>query len=153
MLGLRMQIHLQISHRVAAIGQKRHLLVRLHALGPEDFEEAPFGFGVVRMDRPKAFRGAFCRDTLPRDHFKPPGLAALLIPRVHIAPSKPTVRGASGAGKSSHSAGHLSTNITCSSPNSCSTRSATRRRCRWTVVALSWAPIGKISPRTSTVTP
>jgi hypothetical protein len=88
-LGLRVEIHLQLPDGAAAIGKKRHLLVLSHSLSLGDLKEAPFGFGVVGVDTSKAFRGACCGDTLPREDFKPPGFAAALIPRLDIAAIQP----------------------------------------------------------------
>ena len=43
-----------LAHRVAAIGEKRDLLVQLHAWRLQDFEQASFRFGVKRLHEAKA---------------------------------------------------------------------------------------------------
>src|SRR5213592_2912984 len=57
MLGLRIEVELEVAHGIAAIGEKRDLLVQLVALGLEHLEEPAFGFGVVGLDKSKTLAG------------------------------------------------------------------------------------------------
>ena len=57
MLGLGIEIELEIAHGVAAIGEKRDLLVQLVALGLEHLEEPAFGFLVIGLDEGKTLAG------------------------------------------------------------------------------------------------
>ena len=70
--GLGVEIQLQLAHRIATIGEKGHMLIHLHALGFEHLEHTPFRLGIVAVNKGKAFRCALGRDTLARDHLKPP---------------------------------------------------------------------------------
>ena len=83
-LGLRMQVHWELPHGLAAVGQERHLLIGLHPLGLEDFEEASLGSRVIGVHEAETLGGALVRLAFADDHFKPPSLAAPLIPRMHI---------------------------------------------------------------------
>ena len=56
-LGLRVQVQLEVAHRVAAVGEKRELLVHLMALRLEHLEQAAFGLLVQGLDKPKALAG------------------------------------------------------------------------------------------------
>ena len=54
MLGLWAHVELEITDRVAAIGEKRDLLVQLHPLGLEHRIEPTFGLLIQRLHEPKA---------------------------------------------------------------------------------------------------
>jgi len=66
MLGLGVEVQLQLAHRIAAVGEKGHLLIHLHALGFEHLKHAPLGLGIVAMHKGKTLRGSFGRDTFAR---------------------------------------------------------------------------------------
>ena len=94
MLGLRIEVELEVAHGIAAIGEKRDLLVQLVPLGLEHLKEPPFGFGVVGLDQSKTLAGdgrfglfpPVKREEAPaRDHLK----AALLPLRFDVAPINP----------------------------------------------------------------
>jgi len=72
MLGLGIEIQLQLAHRIAAVGEKGHLLIHLHTLGSEHLKHAPLGLGVIAVDKGKTFRGAFRGHAFPCNHLKPP---------------------------------------------------------------------------------
>jgi hypothetical protein len=57
MLGLGIEVKLEITDGIAAIGEKRALLVELGALGLEHLEEPAFGFLIIGLDKGKALRG------------------------------------------------------------------------------------------------
>ena len=80
MLGLRVEVELELAHGVAAIGEKGDLLVQLVALRLEHFEQAPFGFLVKGLHEGKALAGdrllgllAACerQETLAGDDLEP----------------------------------------------------------------------------------
>src|SRR5712691_7926306 len=90
MLGLRIEVELEVAYGITAIGQKRDLLVQLVALGLEHLEEAAFGFLVIGLDESKTLAGDWRFDlfpsvkreeTLARDHLK----ATLLPLGFHVA--------------------------------------------------------------------
>jgi hypothetical protein len=49
MLGLRIQVQLEIADSVAAVRQERDRLVHLHSLRFEHLEQTPFGLGIVAI--------------------------------------------------------------------------------------------------------
>ena len=57
MLGVGVEIALEVTHAIAAIGEKCDLLVELVALGLEHLEEPAFGFGVVGLDKSQTLAG------------------------------------------------------------------------------------------------
>jgi hypothetical protein len=119
---------LNVSHRVAAIGEKLDRLVHLKALELEQLEPSALGLFVRGLHKRKALDGrvgllltaakrqnAFaCNDLEP----------ALLHPlRFDVTPSMPTVN-AHLVSVVPQSHGQPSINDTCSSPSSSSSRSA-----------------------------
>src|SRR5664280_3074415 len=50
-LGVGVEVQRQVAYVVAAVGEEGDGLVGLHALGDEQVEQAPFGFGVVGARR------------------------------------------------------------------------------------------------------
>jgi hypothetical protein len=90
---VRVEIALEIAHGIAAIGQKRELLVELVALGLEDLKEPACGLLVLRLDTGQArtgdrFLSRFApvkrEETRARHDFKGAGLPW----RFHVAPIK-----------------------------------------------------------------
>ena len=57
MLGLGIKVELEVADGIAAIREKRDLLVQLVALRLEHLEEAAFGFLVIRLDEGKTLAG------------------------------------------------------------------------------------------------
>jgi hypothetical protein len=57
LLGFRAHIELEVTDCVAAVRQKCHLLVHLHALRLQDLKQAPSLFGVERLHKVKALAG------------------------------------------------------------------------------------------------
>jgi hypothetical protein len=83
MLCVWVQVELEIPHGVAAVGEERDLLVQLVALRFGPLKQAAFRLLVIRLHKRKALAGdrllGFLppcegQQTLPNDHFKPPGL-------------------------------------------------------------------------------
>src|SRR2546422_8488048 len=94
MLGVGVEIALEVTHAIAAIGEKCDLLVELVALGLEHLEEPAFGFLVIRLHEGKTFAGdgllslvspVKVEQTLARNHLE----TALLPPGFHIAAVNP----------------------------------------------------------------
>ena len=54
MFGLGAHVELEVTDGVAAVRQKRDLLVQLHPLRLQDLEQAPFWCGVQRLHEAKA---------------------------------------------------------------------------------------------------
>src|SRR5438876_11597833 len=90
MLGLRIEVELEVAHGITAIGEKGDLLVQLVALGLEHLKEAALGFLVIGLDESKTLAGdrrfglfppVKREETLARDHLK----AALLPLGFHVA--------------------------------------------------------------------
>src|SRR5512145_3356795 len=79
------EIELNVSHRVAAVGEKLDLLVHLQALRLQELKEAPLGFLIISLHEGKAFArrcGVFVvpserQDALARNDLEPSLLAAL----------------------------------------------------------------------------
>src|SRR4051812_40681146 len=89
MLGLRVEVELELSHGIATIGEKGDLLVQLVTLRLEDFEESPLRFLVKGLHEGETlagdrFLGLFPtsegEQTLAGDDLKP----ALFALRFHI---------------------------------------------------------------------
>src|SRR5713101_3037856 len=55
MLRLRMELHGEVPHRLAPIGQEGERLIVLHALRLQYLAQPAFRFGVVGLDKAKAF--------------------------------------------------------------------------------------------------
>src|SRR5262249_43597276 len=89
MFGLGIQIELQFSNRIAAVGEKSDLLVHLHPLGFQHFEYSPLRFRVITVDQAKTLRLAFSRHTLANDHLKAPVFFPFLLTGIHIAAIDP----------------------------------------------------------------
>ena len=94
MLGLGIEVELEVAHGVAAIGEKGDLLVELVALRLEHLEEPAFGFLVIGLHEGKTLAGDRLlglfpavkgQETLARDHLE----AALLPLRFHVAAIDP----------------------------------------------------------------
>src|SRR5262252_10512306 len=91
MLRFRAHIELKIAHRVAAVREKRDLLIQLHPLGLEDLVQPPFRFGVERLYKAKALaRGSLFfliafedECTLPDNDLE---VVLLRLPVPHVAP-------------------------------------------------------------------
>src|SRR5262249_8265325 len=94
MLSLRAHIELEIADRVAAVREKRDLLVQLKALRLQDLVQAPFRFGVHGLHKAKTLargrllilvaskgQGALAGDDLE--------VMLLCLPIPHIAPVNP----------------------------------------------------------------
>src|SRR5260221_1009636 len=72
MLGLRVQVHLEIADRIAAIGQECNRLVHLHPLRFKHLEQTAFRLGVVVIHKSKALRrSALLGHTFTYDHLEP----------------------------------------------------------------------------------
>src|SRR5205085_694157 len=67
MLGLWVEIQLEISDRIAAIREKRELLVHLMALRLQHLEQAPFRFRIESLHKPKALAGRNIFRVLPSE--------------------------------------------------------------------------------------
>ena len=91
MLSFRAHVELKFAHCVAAIGEKRDLLVQLHPLGLKHLIEPTFGLLIQRLHEPKALaRGEIVflitsegQGTLPHDNLE---VMLLGVPVPHIAP-------------------------------------------------------------------
>ena len=70
-LGLRVEVAGQVADVLAAVGEEGDLLVGLHPLGFQDFEQPPFGFGVVGLHVPETGGRALGRDGFAGDHLEP----------------------------------------------------------------------------------
>ena len=57
MLGLGIEVPLEVTDSIATIGEKRDLLVELVALGLEHLEEPAFRFLVIGLHEGKTFAG------------------------------------------------------------------------------------------------
>jgi hypothetical protein len=55
MIGFRAQVELEISDRLAPIGEKLDLLVHLETLGLEELKEAALRFLIIGLYKGKAF--------------------------------------------------------------------------------------------------
>ena len=75
MLGLGVEVQLQLAHRIAAIREKGYLLIHLHALGFEHLKYPPFGLGVIAVDKGKTLCPSLGGQALARNHLKPPVFA------------------------------------------------------------------------------
>jgi hypothetical protein len=101
MLGLWVEIELEVTHRVTPIREKRNLLVELVALRLEHLKEAAFGFLVIGLDEGKTLAGDRLlgffpavkgQETLARNHLEGP-----LFPLgLHVAPIDPDCQRAMG---------------------------------------------------------
>src|SRR5262245_30981354 len=75
-----MEILLEVAHAFSPVREKDELLIHLQALPFQQFEQAPFRFGIERADKPKAYTGGECLVFIPRERehaladndFKPP---------------------------------------------------------------------------------
>jgi hypothetical protein len=75
-----MKILLKLSHGVATVGEKDHLLVLLHSLRLQQFPQTATRFLIVSLNKSEAFgRGRFVvflaaerHDTLAGNHLEPP---------------------------------------------------------------------------------
>ncbi len=85
MLGLRVEVQRQVTDVLATIGEKRDLLIGLHALGGEDLEQAPFRFGVVGLHVSEALGRPLVGDDLPGDHLEPAVPPGGLRTGMHVA--------------------------------------------------------------------
>src|SRR5262245_9278353 len=89
-LGLWVQIQLEVPHGVAPVRQKRDLLVHLMALRVEHLEQAAFGLLVQGLHKPKALTGREIllsrstngQDAFPDDNFE---VTLLLVPIAYIS--------------------------------------------------------------------
>jgi hypothetical protein len=68
-LGLGIEIELKITNRIAAVAQKSHLLIHLHALGLQHFEQPSLGLGIAAPHEGKALRSVLGH-TLAGDHLE-----------------------------------------------------------------------------------
>jgi hypothetical protein len=64
-LSLGVEIERLVADVFAAVGEEGDLLVGLHPLGFEHFEQAPFGFGVVGLHVPETCGPPVCGMALP----------------------------------------------------------------------------------------
>src|SRR5260221_7409759 len=72
MLGLRVQVHLEIADRIAPTKQEPNRLVHLHPLRFKHLEQTAFRLGVVAIHKSKALRrSALLGDTFTYDHLEP----------------------------------------------------------------------------------
>ena len=71
MLGLGVEVQLQLAHRIAAIREKGYLLIHLHPLGFQHLEHAPLGLGVIAMHEGKTLRRSLGGHALACNHFNP----------------------------------------------------------------------------------
>ena len=83
--GLRVQVEREVAHVVGAVGEEGDLLVGLHALGGEQLEQPPLGFGVVGLDEAEAFGRPVGGHALAGDDLEPAVAAGALPGRVHVA--------------------------------------------------------------------
>ena len=72
---------------------------RPHALGDEQVEQAPFGFGVVGLDEPEALGRPVRRGGPAGDHLEPPVPAGLLLAGVDVATVEADEQGQVRAGQ------------------------------------------------------
>src|SRR5664280_289445 len=84
-LGVGVEVQRQVADVVAAVGEEGDGLVGLHALGDEQVEQAPFGFGVVGLDEREALGRPVRRGGPAGDHLAPPVPAGLLLAGVDVA--------------------------------------------------------------------
>ncbi len=88
-LSLGVEIERQVADVFAAVGEEGDLLVGLHPLGFEHFEQAPFGFGVVGLHVPETCGPPVCGDGLAGDHLEPAVGAGTLLAGVDVAAIQP----------------------------------------------------------------
>ena len=138
MLCFRAHRALKLAHRVAAIREKRDLLVHLHPLGREDLMQPPFRFGVERLHKAKALaRGGLVfliafesERTFPDNDLK---VMLLGFPVPHVASVNAHRDRPIWDGQGTNP-GTPSIKLHCSSPSSASQRSATFRASYRTVL-------------------
>jgi hypothetical protein len=90
MLRVRVEVELELTHRVPTIGQKRDLLVHVMALRLKHLEQAPLGLRIQGLDKPKALAGRDIRlilsakgqEALADDDFE---VTLLLVLIAHIS--------------------------------------------------------------------
>src|SRR5271166_3089555 len=130
--GLRIQIELHVAHVLAAVGEEIDLLVGLHALAFEQLKQTALGFFIVGLNPGKApsrqllfsfLVSLKSQNALAGNHLE----LSLLVPPADIAPVNPDRKRTIGS--SSQLCRPPSTKQNCSSPNSCSNRSATSATC------------------------
>src|SRR5580704_5580509 len=142
MFGFRAEIVLQITHGVAAIGQKHDLLIHLQTLRFQHLVKPALGLGVVLVDECKHLGAALGLNTLAGNDLEPTFGFRLLVRSMHIAAVQADRQGGPGGGCFARSPGQPSMNWNCSSPSSPSIRSATRRKWRRMDVELISSAIG-----------
>ena len=74
-----------VADVLAAVGEEGDLLVGGHPLGPEHFEQAPSGFGVVGLHVPEAGGPPGGGDGLAGDHLEPAVGAGPLLAGMDVA--------------------------------------------------------------------
>src|SRR5215510_3486777 len=105
MLGMWVQVKLEVPHGIPAIGQKRDLLIHLMPLRPQDLEEAPFWFRIQGLHKTQALAGRDLllvvssegEDTFADNDFE---LLPFLLPVADIAAIDADGEGAIGDGQS-----------------------------------------------------
>jgi hypothetical protein len=103
-LGLRVQVQLEVPHRVAPIGQERDLLIHLMPLRLQDLEQAPFRLYIQGRHKAKALAGwdillvlaSEDEDALADNDFE---MLLFLLPVADIATIDPDREGAIGDGQ------------------------------------------------------
>src|SRR5215510_5274462 len=94
MLGLWVEVELKVAYGIAAIREKRDLLIELVALGLEHLEQPAFGFLIIGLDEGKTLAGDRLlglfptvkgQEALARNHLE----GALLPLGLHVAPIDP----------------------------------------------------------------
>src|SRR5712692_5142023 len=81
MLRFGMELQREVAHRLASIGQEGERLMVLHALRLQYLTQPVFRFGIVGLDKAKAFGGLVRRHRLADNDFE---VALLLVPVADI---------------------------------------------------------------------
>src|SRR5271157_4268102 len=156
--GLRIQIELHVAHVLAAVGEEIDLLVGPHALALEQLKQTALGFFIVGLNPGKApFRQLLffflvalkSQNALAGNHLE----MSLLVPPADIATIDPDGKRTIGSRKFVPAPLAPSTKQNCSSPISCSNRSATSATCWRMMNVLTGSSIGSTSCKSFDVIP
>jgi hypothetical protein len=104
MLGVQVEVELEVAHRVPTIGQTRELLIHLVPWRLQDLEQTALGLLVQGLDKPNTLAGRDLllvvasegENALPNNHLE---MLLSLLPVADIAPINPDRHGAIRDGK------------------------------------------------------
>jgi hypothetical protein len=71
MFRLRVQVERQVAHVLPTVGQEGDLLVRLHPLRLQNFEQAALWLEIVGLDKSEALRRSVRGHALTSDDLEP----------------------------------------------------------------------------------